>query len=191
MKFEKVSYEQFEKDFKKFIETQVYDFVITEDMIHVFYNNIKLPKRSTKGSAGYDFITAFPFKVFTYQNVFVPSGIKVQLDPDKILMLAPRSSSAKQYIRLGNTIGIIDSDYYNNKDNEGHILICMRKSLRNIYKVSYEKGQSTVSVGDLDYSHVLYKEGEKIAQGIILPFFTADEEDVTATREGGFGSTGK
>lgn len=166
MKFEKISFEQFEKDFKKFLETQDYGFKITEDMIHVWYNNITIP-RKIAGSAGYTFLTPYPFKVHVYRNIFVPTGLKVILDDDKVLFLYP-SSLTKNYFQL-NENDIISSDY--KPDSEGHILICMRKRSKT---VSVVNGKFELIA---DMGSVMIKANEKIAQGIIIPSYSMEDDN--------------
>lgn len=168
MKFEKVSLETFIREVRNSLLRPYNE--STEEELKIFYNKIKLPKRSTKGSAGYDFINPFNKVVLNTTNVEIPTGIKVQLDEDKILMLAPRSSSARNGYMFSNTLGIIDSDYYNNPTNEG----CIRVSL---------KAMGT--------SHPAFEYGDKIAQGIILQYFTTEDDNATGIRTGGHGSTGK
>lgn len=203
MKFEKVSKEAFIKDCFKYAysysvldpldfltmdeltelknklpSTPAFeDFNIPKDKIEEYlgkiYDNISIPKRSTSGSAGYDFKLPFERALVFDTPVFIPTGIRVHLDKDKILAIAPRSSSSKNYLALGNTIGIIDSDYVN-ADNEGDIIIAVRRYANNF-----------------SYAPFVIKENEKIAQGIILPFYTVEDDDATGVRTGGFGSTGK
>lgn len=153
-KFEKISYEQYFAD---------------SGNIQEIYDDIKLPKRATKHSAGYDFFMPTTLSLAPGGYFIIKTGIKCQLDPDKVLLIAPRSSLGFKYkIHLANTIGVIDSDYYNNEKNEGHIMI-------KICNGSSEK--------------VRIEKGEAFAQGIITQFFTAEEEEITTERKGGIGST--
>lgn len=155
MRFEKVSYERVSDKF-------------TRDA----YNKIKLPKRSTKYSAGYDFFNPYPFKINLEPKgkIFITTGIKVKLDKDKVLKIYPRSSLGIRGLVLINSTGIIDSDYYNNPDNEGEIIMPLINT-----------GKETIKID----------VGMKIAQGVICQYFTVDNEDETETRTGGFGSTDK
>lgn len=164
MKFEKVGFSQFKKDYID----KIYPKAESANVAKI-YTKIHKPERSTENSAGYDFFIPFDLTMDAHQMVYIPTGICVQLDPDKYLELVPRSSSAKKGLFLGNTVGIIDADYYHNKDNEGHILICMRTTDQGVF----------------------FREGDKIAQGIIKQYFTVEDDNATGTREGGFGSTGK
>lgn len=102
MKFEKVSFKQFRDDMIKC--------GFEEEHLEEMYNSIKLPERSTQGSAGYDF--RLPYRVFVNggHSDLLPTGIKCMLDDDKVLMLYPRSSLGTKYgFRLLNTTGIIDA----------------------------------------------------------------------------------
>ena len=131
---------------------------------------IPLPCRATEGSAGYDFVCPADVTMEPGQQALVPTGIRVKMDMGWVLINCPRSSLGRKYgIRLANTIGVIDSDYYF-ADNEGHILVMLVNG-----------GDKKVTIG----------KGERFCQGIFLPHGLAEEETVTAQRSGGFGSTGK
>ena len=134
------------------------------------YDSIKLPKRATKGSAGYDFFSPFDFTLNPGDTIKIPTGIRCKIKDGYVLKEYPRSGLGFKYrVRLDNTVGIIDSDYYNS-DNEGHIFI----------KITNE-GDKTLSV----------KAEEAFCQGIFEEYFLAVEEEVTEERNGGFGSTTK
>lgn len=137
-------------------------------------NDIKLPERSTLNSAGYDFFAIEDILFIPKKLTRVMTGVKCELMPDMILMLANRSSNpSKKGLVLANGVGIIDADYYNNPDNDGEIGF-------EFYNMSDE----TVEI----------KKGEKIGQGIILHFIKTEDDYVSnpyGTRLGGFGSTGK
>lgn len=110
-KFEKVSYEQYEKSVS----------IVTD--LHAEYDNIKLPCRATTGSAGYDFFAPFGFELRAGETIKIPTGIRVFLDDDKFLAIYPRSGLGFKYrMQLDNSVGVIDSDY-SQSDNEGHIFI--------------------------------------------------------------------
>lgn len=110
-KFEKVSYEQYEKSVS----------IVTD--LHAEYDNIKLPCRATTGSAGYDFFAPFGFELRAGETIKIPTGIRVLLDDDKFLAIYPRSGLGFKYrMQLDNSVGVIDSDY-SQSDNEGHIFI--------------------------------------------------------------------
>lgn len=130
------------------------------------------PRRGTKHSAGYDFISPIGATIPSHGMVKIPTGIKVMMEDDEILSIYPRSSIGfKTGIRLANTVGIVDSDYYNNSDNEGHIFIKFFNPTNADYQI-----------------HI----GDKIAQGIFTKYLIVDdEEEIETERSGGLGSTGK
>lgn len=130
------------------------------------------PRRGTKYSAGYDFISPVKITVKAHEMAKIPTGIKASMEHDEALFIYPRSSIGfKTGIRLANTVGIVDSDYYNNTNNEGHIFI----KFYNPTDTDFE-----VNIGD------------KIAQGIFMKYLTVDdEEDINTERSGGLGSTGR
>lgn len=156
-KFEKISEKQFENDFKECLCT---------------YDDIKLPKRATSGSAGYDFFAAEDIELRPGETVKLPTGIRVKIDEGWVLKIYPRSGLGFKYrLQLNNTVGIIDSDYYNS-DNEGHIFI----------KLTNDSNEGkTLSV----------KKGEGIAQGIFVEYGITYDDDADGVRNGGFGSTSK
>ena len=159
-KFEKVSFEQYAK-------------AICGDVdIRNEYDNIKLPKRATIGSAGYDFFAPFSFKLEVGETIKIPTGIRVFLDDDKFLAIYPRSGLGFKYrVQLDNTVGIIDSDY-SQSDNEGHIFIKLTND-----------GKANKSIN--------INSGDAIAQGIIQQYFITEDDAATGRRNGGFGSTNK
>ena len=105
--FEKISYQQFQKDFSNDVE----------------YDTIKIPKRKTISSAGYDFFLPFNLSIKPNETIKIPTGIKVCLEANEFLSIVVRSSLGIKYnMRMCNQVGIIDADYYNNEENEGHII---------------------------------------------------------------------
>ena len=130
-----------------------------------------LPTRATAGSAGYDFRIPCDLTLAPGETVKIPTGIRARMADGWVLQIFPRSGLGFKYrLQLNNTVGIIDSDYYYS-DNEGHILI----------KVTNTNTEGkTLSL----------KAGDGFAQGIFLPFGITEDDDVTAIRNGGFGSTG-
>ena len=131
---------------------------------------IPLPCRATAGSAGYDFVCPAEITFAPGEMVVVPTGVRVEMQPGWVLINCPRSSlGCKHGIRLANTVGVIDSDYFH-ADNEGHILVMLVNG-----------GDHTVTI----------HKGERFCQGIFLPHGLAEEDAVTAERTGGFGSTGQ
>ena len=167
-KFEIVSYKQF---FDSFIDTfQIVksDDEITKSDIETTYKNLILPKRATTGSAGYDFKSPVNFTLKPKETIKMPTGIRCKMDEDIVLMIYPRSSLGFKYrLILDNTVGIIDSDYYNS-DNEGHIFIKFTNLGEKILEI---------------------KKGDGIAQGIFLPYFITTDDEVSNKRNGGIGST--
>ena len=133
---------------------------------------LKLPTRSTPGSAGYDIAAAENVCLHAGERALVPTGLKAYMQTDEYLGIHIRSSLAvKQGLYLANSQGIIDADYYNNPDNEGHILIAV------------------VNGGKQD---VVIEAGMRIAQGIFCKYLLTDNDAVSKkdTRSGGIGSTG-
>ena len=130
-----------------------------------------MPERKTKGSAGYDICVPEDVTLPVNKLVMVPTGIKAYMQVNEYLGIHIRSSMAvKKSISLVNNQGIVDSDYYNNADNEGHIMLAL------------------VNHGD---DALVLKKGERIAQGIFYEYLTIDEDNIDdkAIRSGGFGST--
>lgn len=165
MHFEKVKFEAFKKDVRE--KSSFQD--MTDQEIETIYNSIELPERSTKGSCGYDFKFPFYMTKLTEENIVIPTGIKAYLEPGKFLMLVPRSSSGKHGYAFANTIGIIDSDYYCNEDNDGDILFT-------IFSRAF-------------HSHT-FDHKDKIGQGIICNYFLTKDDTAQGVRTGGHGSTG-
>lgn len=133
--------------------------------------NIKLPERSTKDSAGYDFFSPVKVTIEPGQKELIWTDVKVYMQSQEVLIIDVRSSMGmKKDLMLSNTIGVIDKDYYNNESNEGNIGI----NLRNI-------GDHPVTI----------EIGDKIAQGIFIPYLIADSGNTEDIRTGGIGSTGK
>ena len=132
---------------------------------------IPLPHRSTAGSAGYDFVTPVRVEIPAGGTAFIPTGIRCRMEAGWVLMIFPRSSLGfRHQVRLSNTVGIIDGDYYY-ADNEGHIQVPLRNPT--------------------DHAIALEK-GERFCQGVLVPFGLAEEaETPPEARKGGFGSTGR
>lgn len=165
-KFEKVSFEQFAEGYKNNFGD------VTEDELKNIYAGIKLPKRATVGSAGYDFYSTAEFELSPGETITIPTGIRAKIENGWVLCLFPRSGLGFKFrLQLNNTVGIIDSDYYNS-DNEGHIFIKLTNDT-NVGK--------TVSIN----------LGDGIVQGIFIPFGITEDDDADGIRNGGFGSTSK
>lgn len=162
-KFEKVSKEQFLKDWLDTFGGT------TEEAVSV-YEEICLPKRATTGSAGYDFYSPLSFTLAPGETIKIPTGVRSWMRGDYVLMIFPRSGLGFKYrLQLNNTVGVIDSDYYGS-DNEGHIFI----------KVTNDSNEGKV---------LELNKGNGFAQGIFLPFGITEDDEVTDRRNGGFGST--
>ncbi len=163
--FEKVSFEQFEKDWLKcFPETK---------NVKEIYDSIKLPKRATTGSAGYDFYAPSDVTINKGASTLIPTGIRSKINDGWVLCIFPRSGLGfKHRVQLDNTVGIIDADYYNSS-NEGHIMVKLSCD-------AHDDGH-TVSVGT----------GEGFSQGIFMQFGVTIDDDTQGIRDGGFGSTTK
>ena len=156
-KFEKISFNQFKKD-------------ISDDK--KLYDSISLPKRSTCNSAGYDIKSLEDYVLKPGESHSFKTGLKVSMNSDEMLFLIVRSSVGFKYdVCLSNNVGVIDSDYYNNPDNEGHMAIKL------------------INHGEKDF---IIKEGDRIAQGIFIKYLTVDDEEkINNKRTGGIGSTNK
>lgn len=165
-KFYKVSYPQFEEGYLD------YDKEASQQQIQTIYNSLKLPKRATKGSAGYDFYTPIDITLKPGETIKIPTGIRCEMNESWVLMIYPRSGLGFKYrLQLNNTVGVIDSDYFYS-DNEGHIFIKMTND---------SNEDKTVDV----------KAGQGIAQGIFMQYGIVEDDDATDSRNGGFGSTTK
>lgn len=135
------------------------------------YDTIRLPRRATAGSAGYDFYAPYPFTLAPGQSITIQTGIRAQMEPGWALFILPRSGLGFKFrLQLDNTVGLIDSDYYYAK-NEGHIMIRLTNDSREGKTVSIEAGTA-------------------FAQGVFLPHGITTDDDAQGQRTGGFGSTG-
>lgn len=161
-RFEKVSLEQFLQSFDN----------KNNEEISSIYNDIKLPLRATKGSAGYDFYAPFDISLKPGQTIKIPTGIRVNMLDNYVLKLYPRSGLGFKYrLQLNNTVGIIDSDYYYS-DNEGHIFA----------KITNDSNEG---------KEIFIAKGTGFMQGIFVEYGITYDDDATEIRNGGFGSTTK
>ena len=161
-KFHKVSFEQFQSAYEG----------VERDLVEKIYENIKLPRRATAGSAGYDFYAPEDIKILPGEIVKIATGIRVEMEPEWVLKCYPRSGLGFKYrLQLNNTVGIIDSDYFYT-DNEGHIFAKLTNDT---------KDGKTVEI----------KAGTGFMQGIFVEYGITMDDDVTEERNGGFGSTTK
>lgn len=157
-KFEKVSKSQFLAGCKRHDAEEIYE-------------KIALPKRATRGSAGYDFFAPFDIDLGSGETAKIPTGIRVRIDEGWLLSLYPRSGLGFKFrLQLDNTVGIIDSDYYFS-DNEGHIFAKITNDSR--------EGKTL---------HI--PAGTGFIQGIFTEYGITEDDDASEIRNGGFGSTG-
>lgn len=153
--FEKISFKQFSEDISR--DKNLYD-------------DYELPSRASRYSGGYDFKAIYDIVIKPGDIVKIPTGYKSKFLSDEILMLIVRSSMGFKYnVRMCNQVGIIDSDYYNNKNNEGHMWVSLQNE------------------GDRDF---VIKKGDSYCQGIFVKYLTCGDE-VEIARNGGIGSTNK
>lgn len=166
-KFQKVSLEQFIKDW---IDT--FGDTYTEEEIVNIYDNIKLPKRATKGSAGYDFYTPIDIMLTPNHTIKIPTGIRCKMEEGWVLKIYPRSGLGFKYrMQLNNSVGIIDEDYFYS-NNEGHIMA----------KITNDTNENKNIIVDL---------GSGFIQGIFVQYGITTDDDADGIRNGGFGSTTK
>ena len=134
------------------------------------YEKLKLPRRGTAGSAGYDFYSPLDFTLAPGEFIKIPTGIRARIDEGWVLTIYPRSGQGFKYrLQLYNSVGVIDSDYFD-AANEGHIQIKI---------VNANEEGKTLSV----------RRGEAFAQGVFLPYGVTVDDDAADVRTGGFGST--
>lgn len=141
-----------------------------EKVSYMNAEDIVIPQRQTVDSAGYD-LSAYERVVIEPKTIqLVPTGLKVQLEKDEVLLVYPRSSlGIKKGLMMSNSVGVIDRDYYNNDNNEGHIMVPL-------YNFKDEP--------------VVVEKFERIAQGLFQTFLkTSNDQPVSQTRQGGFGSS--
>lgn len=163
-KFEKVSFEEYKKALMESYPE------VPEHRVKDIYDNIKLPKRATTGSAGYDFFAPHHLLLRSGETIKIPTGIRAKIEDGWVLKLYPRSGLGfKHRMQFDNTVGIIDSDYYYS-DNEGHIQAKLTND---------SKFENIMSVG----------AGKGFMQGIFVEYGITEDDDATGIRNGGFGST--
>lgn len=158
-KFEKVSFEQFKADIQDEYDAEA------------SYEQIKLPVRATAGSAGYDVISPVAFKLGPGESIRIASGLRCRIAEGWVMLLLPKSGLGTKFrTQLDNTVGVVDADYYNAK-NEGHILIALTND---------SKTDKTLEI----------PAGKAIVQAVFLPFGITEDDEADGQRLGGFGSTG-
>ncbi|HAU87904.1 MAG TPA: deoxyuridine 5'-triphosphate nucleotidohydrolase [Lachnospiraceae bacterium] len=171
-RFEKVSFEEYSKAMTNYLmnEEGFSNKQLVDALILETYGQIQLPKRATTGSAGYDFKLPISITLGEDTTQTIPTGIRCKMEEGWVLQLYPRSGHGFKYgIQLANTVGIIDSDYYNS-DNEGHIFV---KLVNNSVLAR----------------NITIKEEEAFCQGVFVPFGITHDDNVSAQRNGGMGST--
>lgn len=136
---------------------------------------INIPERKTMCSAAYDLEAADDIIVPSYKKgmkaTLIPTGLKAYMQPDEVLYLYAKSSGFnKKGIMLSNNVGVVDSDYYENEDNDGHIML---------------------SVINLKEEDLVIKKGDAVGQAMFAKYLKADDDNSTEIRKGGFGSTSK
>ncbi len=162
-RFERVSFAQFEEGYK--------DCFPNADDAAEAYAAITLPARATSGSAGYDFRATADITLAPGEGVKIPTGIRAKIADGWVLNIYPRSGLGFKFrLQLNNTVGIIDSDYYNSS-NEGHIFI----------KLTNDSKEGRI---------LSLKRGDAFAQGVFLEYGITEDDDASGVRDGGFGSTG-
>lgn len=175
-KFEKVSFEQFRKDFidtftaDNMLKYGILPYRIDELVIRKVWEDIELPKRETFGSAGHDFKSPITFTLKPGETLKIPTGIRVHINEDWVMKCYPRSGLGFKYrLQLNNTVGIIDRDYFYS-DNEGHIFA-------KITNDSNEGKEFTIEAGT------------GFMQGVFVEYGITEDDNPTKKRNGGFGST--
>ena len=164
-RFYKVSYGQFERDWLD-------SFAASPDEIAAVYESIRLPRRATQGSAGYDFFSPIDIALKPGETIKIPTGVRVSMEEGWVLLCYPRSGLGFKYrLQLNNTVGVIDSDYFFS-DNEGHIF-------------------SKITNDSNEGRSVHIAAGEGFMQGIFTEFGITMDDDASNLRNGGFGSTSR
>ncbi len=162
--FFKVSYEEFKKGMADCFGK------MPEEQLREIYEKIPLPRRATKGSAGYDFFSPVAFLLEPGESIKIPTGIRVKMEENWVLKLYPRSGLGFKYrLQLNNTVGIIDSDYYYS-DNEGHIF-------------------SRITNDSNEEKSLSLRQGDGFMQGIFLEYGITVDDEAEGIRNGGLGST--
>ena len=143
-------------------------FEVVKDEFRKNEGEIKLPTRGSKSSAGYDFYSPVDAVIQPNEMVMIWTDVKAHMYYDNALIIIPRSSMGKHPIMISNTVGLIDSDYYGNESTDGNI------------------GFRLFNLGTTPYE---IKAGDRLGQGIFIKYGTVKDDNTTAERVGGFGST--
>ena len=168
MRFEKVSFEQFSADMEKWMQ----DF--SWEMHEVYYDSVKLPKRQTKGSAGYDIASPMRLIIEPGEQVVIPSGIRAvfsdeELETWHLEVFAGQACQSGEGLNITNQVEIINADHFQG-ENEGDILLALKNTSRKIIDIA---------------------QGERICQGIFKIHGLTTDDDAEGHRSGGVGSTGR
>lgn len=165
-KFHKVSFERYLEDWQELFGYE------PEGVIKELYQKIELPRRATKGSAGYDFFSPQHFSLEPGRTITIPTGIRVEMEEGWVLKCYPRSGLGFKFrLQLNNTVGIIDSDYFYS-DNEGHIFV----------KLTNDSNEGKI---------LNVNAGVAFMQGIFVEYGLTYDDEVEEVRNGGLGSTTK
>lgn len=165
-KFHKVSFERYLEDWQELFGYE------PEAVIKELYQKIQLPRRATKGSAGYDFFSPQHFSLEPGKTITIPTGIRVEMEEGWVLKCYPRSGLGFKFrLQLNNTVGIIDSDYFYS-DNEGHIFV----------KLTNDSNEGKI---------LNVNAGVAFMQGIFVEYGLTYDDEVEEVRNGGLGSTTK
>lgn len=169
--FEKVSEEVYYKACTENVEVMTHIQGVGVVGTDKYLSLLELPRRSTKGSAGYDFFLPYNLVIGAGETVTIPTGIKVKMAEGYVLMFYPRSSLGYKYkMTLDNTVGVVDCDYYGNESNEGHITVKMTNHSDNACFIP---------------------KGQAYCQAVFHRYYLTDDDSLTekAERVGGYGST--
>jgi dUTP pyrophosphatase len=176
--------------------------ITKRELVKSIYDNIKLPLRGTSGSAGYDFYIPHDLQLSRGENIVILTGIRAKMPKDMFLSLFPRSGQGFKYrIALSNTVGIIDSDYFN-ANNYGHIMIKISyDGIASSRRIAFDTSHDNKAITILNpytvepESNFEITAGTAFAQGIFTKYELTSEEIMYGTnnnrRTGGFGSTNK
>lgn len=143
-------------------------FKVVKDEFRKNSGEIKVPTRATAHSAGYDFYSPVDVTIQPDESVMIWTDIKANMYYDNALLIIPRSSMGKHPVMIANTVGLIDSDYYENESNDGNI------------------GFRLLNLGSTPYE---IKIGDRIGQGVFIKYGTVKDDNAFGARVGGYGST--
>lgn len=161
-RFYKVSFQRFKEDWESVFGGRT--------DVGAIYQGIRLPKRATRGSAGYDLYAPAEIILGPRESIRIPTGIRVEMEEGWVLTCYPRSGLGFKYrMQLDNTVGVIDSDYFYS-DNEGHI-------------------QAKITNDSQEGKTLIIPAGTGFMQGIFLEYGITVDDEAKDVRNGGLGST--